>query len=71
MAAIRQHGLWAGGWMTLGRLSRCHPVKWLGATDGVDKVPETITKPPLWAPWRYGLWRTTFEGENHDHDHIS
>ena len=45
--------------MTLARLLRCHPFKRLGGTDGVDNVPETITKPPVWAPWRYGLWRGT------------
>ncbi len=55
--AIQKHGPWAGGWMTLARLLRCHPIKWLGGTHGVDNVPESITKPPVWAPWRYGVWR--------------
>ena len=55
--AIQKYGPWAGGWMTLARLSRCHPIKWLGGTSGVDNVPESITKPPFWAPWRYGVWR--------------
>jgi len=55
--AIEKHGPWAGGWMTLARLLRCHPIKWLGGTSGVDNVPESITKPPFWAPWRYGVWR--------------
>lgn len=53
------HGFWAGGWMTLARLCRCHPIKALGSTHGVDKVPKSITKPPFWAPWRYGVWRGT------------
>ena len=53
--AIQKHGPWAGGWMTLARLSRCH---WFG-TSGVDNVPETFKTPPFWAPWRYGLWRST------------
>lgn len=55
--AIQRHGPWPGGWMTLARLSRCHPIERLGGTSGVDNVPKTITKPPVWAPWRYGVWR--------------
>ena len=54
--ALAKHGLWAGGWMTLARLQRCHP--W--GHDGLDFVP---TEPPARArwylPWRYGLWRGT------------
>lgn len=55
--AIKRFGPWPGGWMTLARLLRCHPIKFLGGTSGVDKVPKSITKAPLWAPWRYGHWR--------------
>jgi putative membrane protein insertion efficiency factor len=33
--ALREHGATRGVWMTLGRLSRCHP--WGGS--GVDPVP--------------------------------
>ena len=47
--------------MTLARLLRCHPFKRLGATSGVDNVPEAVTKPPIWAPWRYGQWRGTYD----------
>jgi len=61
--AILKHGPWPGVWMSLARLSRCHPFEWLGATSGVDNVPETVTKPPLWAPWRYGRWRGTNSDE--------
>ena len=54
--AIARHGFWAGGWMTLARLSRCHPL----GTSGLDFVAST---PPLgvcwYLPWRYGLWRRT------------
>jgi len=51
--AFDRFGLWRGGWMTLARLSRCHP--W--GTFGIDRVP---TSPPAEArwyfPWRYGRW---------------
>ena len=33
--AIERFGLWAGGWMTLARLLRCHPF----GTSGIDNVP--------------------------------
>ena len=52
--AIAQHGLWAGGWMTLARLLRCHP--W--GTSGLDFVPDDPPAGARWyLPWRYGLWR--------------
>ncbi|WP_409433357.1 membrane protein insertion efficiency factor YidD [Litorimonas sp. RW-G-Af-16] len=59
LQAVERHGPWAGGWMTLARLLRCQP--W--GTSGVDNVPQNVTKPPIWAPWRYGLWRSTNETE--------
>ena len=52
--AVRLHGAWAGAWMTLARLQRCHP--W--GTHGHDPAPQS--PPPdarWWAPWRYGDWR--------------
>lgn len=54
--AIARFGLWAGGWMTLARVLRCHPF----GTRGLDFVPAEL---PPWArwylPWRYGTWRGT------------
>lgn len=52
--ALDRFGLWAGGWMTLARLLRCHP--W--GTAGLDFVCETPPAGAHWyVPWRYGKWR--------------
>jgi putative membrane protein insertion efficiency factor len=54
--AIDRFGLWAGGWMTLARLLRCHP--W--GTSGLDFVPRTPPAHAHWyVPWRYARWRGT------------
>jgi putative membrane protein insertion efficiency factor len=54
--AIERFGAWAGGWMTLARVTRCHP--W--GTDGLDFVPRALPDHCLWyLPWRYGRWRGT------------
>lgn len=51
--ALARHGLWAGGWMTLARLSRCHPF----GTSGIDNVPAELAVRARWyQPWRYGRW---------------
>ena len=48
--ALERHGLWAGGWMTVARLLRCHP--W--GNDGLDFVPECPAgRDARWyLPWR-------------------
>jgi uncharacterized protein len=52
--AIERFGLWAGGWMTLARLLRCHP--W--GTSGLDVVPDSLPERCYWyLPWRFGRWR--------------
>ena len=57
--AVERFGLWAGSWMALARICRCHPF----GSSGLDFVPE---QPPAdahwWLPWRYGRWRGT-QGE--------
>ena len=52
--AFARFGFWAGGWMTLARLSRCQP--W--GTSGLDFVPRLLRDDARWwLPWRYGRWR--------------
>ena len=54
--ALDRFGLWAGGWMTLARLGRCHPF----GTSGLDFVPAALPRRARWyLPWRYGRWRGT------------
>jgi hypothetical protein len=51
--AIERYGLWAGGWMALARIMRCHPL----GTSGLDFVPQTPPARARWyLPWRYGAW---------------
>lgn len=52
--AVMRHGLWAGGWMGLARLCRCHPF----GTSGIDNPPAAVPGGARWfLPWRYGTWR--------------
>ena len=54
--ALSRFGLWAGGWMTLGRLCRCHPF----GTRGLDFVADALPSRARWfMPWRYARWRGT------------
>src|SRR5436190_9833175 len=58
--ALDRFGLWAGSWMALARLARCHP--W--GTSGLDFVPQTLPPGARWyLPWRYGRW-----GGTHNHE---
>jgi hypothetical protein len=56
--AVSRFGLWAGSWMALARILRCHPL----GTHGLDFVPAQLPPRAHWyAPWRYGRWRGTNE----------
>ena len=56
--SIARFGLWAGSWMALARILRCHPF----GTSGLDFVPAHLPERAHWyAPWRYGRWRGTNE----------
>jgi putative component of membrane protein insertase Oxa1/YidC/SpoIIIJ protein YidD len=35
-----KHGIVKGGFYSLKRISRCHPIKILGSGNGIDLVPE-------------------------------
>jgi uncharacterized protein len=57
--AVGRFGLWAGGWMTLARLCRCHPF----GSSGLDLVAPSLPARAHWyLPWRYGRWRGTNSG---------
>lgn len=52
--ALSRYGLWAGGWVTIARILRCHPY----GTSGLDFVPPALPGKSRWyMPWRYGRWR--------------
>ena len=37
--AIERHGPLKGSWLAAKRLLRCHPIHWLGGSEGFDPVP--------------------------------
>jgi len=39
-SSLKIHGLAKGGAYSLRRIMRCHPIKILGGTDGIDLVPK-------------------------------
>ncbi len=39
LEALKLHGPLKGSWLTVRRLSRCHPITWLGGSSGFDPVP--------------------------------
>ena len=39
LEALKVHGPIKGSWLTIRRLSRCHPITWLGGSSGFDPVP--------------------------------
>jgi putative membrane protein insertion efficiency factor len=43
LEALQQHGPVTGLWLTVKRLSRCHPITWLGGSSGFDPVPLSKT----------------------------
>jgi uncharacterized protein len=48
--AIARHGLWAGAWLGLARLLRCHP--W--GTSGFDPLPKALpSHARWWRPWTF------------------
>jgi putative membrane protein insertion efficiency factor len=42
--SLKKHGIIKGGFYSLKRISKCHPIKILGASDGIDLVPEKKLK---------------------------
>ncbi|GAA0549838.1 putative membrane protein insertion efficiency factor [Rhizomicrobium palustre] len=42
--ALRVHGPLKGLYLTARRLSRCHPIRWLGGSHGFDPVPPRSTE---------------------------
>ena len=43
LEALHSHGPVKGVWLTLKRLSRCHPITWLGGSSGFDPGPPALS----------------------------
>ena len=46
LEALKLHGPVKGLWLAVRRLSRCHPITWLGGSSGFDPVPLSKTQHP-------------------------
>ena len=46
LEALSLHGPVKGSWLAARRLSRCHPIGWLGGSSGLDPVPLSKTQHP-------------------------
>ena len=42
--SLKKHGVIKGIFYSLKRISKCHPIKILGSSDGIDLVPEKNPK---------------------------
>ena len=45
LEALHQHGPAKGLWLAARRISRCHPIQWLGGSSGFDPVPSSKRSP--------------------------
>ncbi len=62
--AIRAHGPWTGGWLTLSRLLRCHPF----GSYGYDPVPSNHKKRgKFWQIDKLGDWSWAPRGVEDKH----
>jgi putative membrane protein insertion efficiency factor len=46
LEALHVHGPLHGLGLTIKRLARCHPIKWLGGSSGFDPVPPSQHRQP-------------------------
>lgn len=61
--AFRRHGAHRAFWLSLSRISRCHP--W--GSSGFDPVPDEPRRVG-WRVWRLGDWAWTERGVKSAHD---